>query len=201
MFRPPERRQMRRKVRLRKTEKPNGSFGLFINFPSMIHGVARISHENATVKIQQAIIQAFYSLNKLKDAYPISVADHVGTYNGEISFEVGVADGLFFDYLNQEALQKLYATLKSGEAHSILDFIIIIVYRYLREGKRISLNFDHHILRFLFYNREVEVSLFQSKGTRRMPLDDFLNLIISRVSSETRQMGLKPIKIENVKTL
>lgn len=201
MLRPQKRRQKRKKGKPRRTEKPEASFGRFINFPSILHGIARISHGNSTTTIQQAIIQALYRLNEFKDAYPLSVADHVGTYDGEVAFEVGVADGLFFDYLNQEALQKLCNPLKSGEEYTVLDFLIVVAYRYSRGEKRISLNFDHYILRFSFYNGEVDASLFHSKGTRRMPLDEFMNLIIRRITIEIKQIGLKPIKVESIKTL
>ena len=201
MPKPLDKRQPLRKKNLRETEKLQITLGRFVNFPSMIHGIARVSHQNTTTKLQQAIIQTFYKLNESKEKYTLSVADHVGTYNGEVTFEVGVADGLFFNFLNQDAFQNLCTPLKFGKEYSILDFLVVIAYRYFRGERKISLNFDHYIVRFAFYNGSVEATLFHSKGTRRMPLDEFLNLILKRLSNELKQMGLKPITVHTLKTL
>lgn len=202
MFRPTRRRRRKQvKKKKGKAEKTNNSLGRFANFPTILHGTASVTHENTIGKTQQAIVKAFYNLNSFKDTYPLSIADHPGTYNGEVSFEAGVADGLFFDFLDQENMQKLSASLNPKATPATLDFLLIVAYRYQRDGKRISLNFDHHIIRFSFYNKEVDVSLFQSKGTRRMPLDDLLNLVINRINQETKQMGIKPLKKEKMKTL
>jgi len=198
MFRP---RGRRRKGKPRRVEELRVSLGKFANFPSLVHGLVKISHENTTAKIQRAIIQAFYGLNEYREAYSLSVSGHVGIYEGWLTFEVGAANGLFFDYLDEEAVGKLYSPLESGKEYSILDFLVIITYHYSREGKRVPLNFDHHILRFLFHDGEVEVSLFHSKGTRRMPLDELLSTVISRISLEAKRSGLKPITIEKSRTL
>ena len=201
MFKPRDRRQLQRREKPRKAEKPETTFGRFVNFPSMVHGMARVSHQSTTARLQQAIIQAFYRLNESKDAYPLSVADHAGTYDGEVTFEVGFADGLFFDYLNQDTIQSLFTPLTSGKEYPVLDFLVVVAYRYFKGERKISLNFDHYILRFAFYSGAVEAALFHSKGTRRMPLDEFMNLVLKRVSTEIKQMGLKPINIESLKTL
>lgn len=200
MFRQQAKRQKRKKGKTRSPQKTEDPFGRFINFPSLIHGIAKISHENTTPMLQQAVIKAFYNLNEFKDAYPLSIADHAGTYNGEIAFEVGIADGTAFNYLDQETLQEAYNHSKTDET-TVLDFLVIVTYRYLRDGKKISLNFDHYILRFSFYNKEVETSLFHSKGTRRMPLDELMNLVIRRITKEVEQLDLKPIKVESLRTL
>ena len=202
MFRPKGRRRKRQR-KTRRVEKPQISFplGEFANFPALTHGLAIISHENNASKIQRTIIQALYNLNGHKDAYAVSVAGQSGAYDGELAFEVGVANGLFFDYLNEEALKELYSPLESGKEYSILDFLIIATYHYSRKGKRIPLIFDHHILRFSFNNGEIEITLFHSKGTRRMPLDEFLNVIIDEIKMEAEHSDLRPIKIEKIRTL
>ena len=196
-------RQRKRHGRPRRVEEPLSSFplGEFSNFPSIRHGSAIVSHGNSVNRIQRVIIKTLYDLNGHKDAYSVSVAGHDGTYDGEVAFEVGVANGLFFDYLNAEILKELCSPLESGKEYSILDFLVIVTYHYSREKKRIPLIFDHHILRFSFNDGEVEVTLFHSKGTRRMPLDEFLNVIISRIKVETKSAGLRPINVERMRTL
>lgn len=199
----PKGRRRKRQKKARRIEKPQISFplGEFTNFPSLTHGLAIISHENSTAKIQRAIIQALYNTNGHKDAYDVSVAGQAGNYEGELAFEVGVANGLFFDYLDEATLKELYNPLESGKEYSILDFLIIATYHYSRSGKRIPLIFDHHVLRFFFNVGEVELTLFHSKGTRRMPLDDFLNVIINKIKVEAKRSDLRPINIEKIRTL
>lgn len=196
-----KRRKKQRKTRRAEKTQISFSLGEFTNFPSLTHGLASISHGNNMGKIQRIIIQALYNLNGHKDSYPVSVAGHAGAYEGELAFEVGVANGLFFDYLSEEILKELYSPLESGKEYSILDFLVIVTYHYSREKKRIPLIFDHHILRFSFNDGEVEVTLFHSKGTRRMPLDEFLNVIISRIKFEAKSAGLRPINVERLRTL
>lgn len=196
-------RRRKRHGRPRRVEEPLSSFplGEFSNFPSITHGSAIVSHGNSVNRIQRAIIKTLYDLNGHKDAYPVSVAGHDGTYDGEVAFEVGVANGLFFDYLNAEILKELYSPLESGKEYSTLDFLVIVTYHYSRNGKTIPLIFDHHVLRFSFNEGEFEVTLFHSKGTRRMPLDDLFNVIIKRIKVETKRSNLRPINIEKMKTL
>jgi hypothetical protein len=202
MLRPRRSRRLKQAKRKRgTTEKTSSSIGRFTNFPSMLHGTLTATHESPTARVQQAIAHAIYNLNTFKYQYPMSIADHPGTYKGEASFEAGVADGVFFDFLDQENVQKLSATLNTKTAPATLDFLLIVIYRYERDGKRISLNFDHHIIRFSFYNKELELSLFHSKGPRRMPLDELLELVIKRINLEAEQMGVKPLKTEKMKTL
>ena len=198
MFRP---KRGNMKGKHRQVKKEAFSFGKFTNFPFLVHGLAKISHDNTITKIQRSIIQTLYNLNGYKEAYPLSIADHAGTRNGEFAFETGIADGMFFDFLDEETAGKLFDFLESGKEYSILDFLVIVTYHYLKEERRTSLNFDHNILRFSFNEGIIEVLLFHSKGIRRMPLDDFLNKIINRIGLETKCLGLKPIKVEKIRAL
>ena len=167
----------------------------------MNHGLAIVSHQNSVTRIQLAIIQALYSLNGHKNDYAVSVSGQSGTYEGELAFEVGVANGEFFDYLNEEMLKELYGSLESGRDYTVLDFLVIATYHYSRSGKKIPLTFDHHVLRFAFNGREVDINLFHIKGTRRIPLDEFLNVIIGKIREEAKHSKLRAISVEKMWTL
>lgn len=191
----------KRRKRVKKPKKSVLFFGRFTNFPSIIHGTAKIAHKTSTTRLQRVIAEALRDLNGYKMPRTLSVASHSGVHRGEVAFEVGVADGSYFDYLDEETFTKLVKPLKSRKSLPVLDVLIIVSYHYSKNGKRISLNFDHHLLRFTFKNRELNLYLFHMKGIRRMPLDEFLNHVINRIKERMTKNRLKTFKIEYFRTL
>lgn len=175
--------------------------GRYANFPAIIHGTARLSHQISLPRLKQLIIAALQNMNVRKEPYEISVSDHPGVYAGERSFEIGVADDVYFNFLDDAEAKRLLKHLSEGENLSLLDFLVIVSYYYVREGKTIALKFDRHILRFIFYDNIVELNLFHEKGIRRTPLDDFLKYIIDNISQEIKKNHLEPLKIEHLRTL
>jgi hypothetical protein len=79
--------------------------------------------------------------------------------------------------------------------------LIIVLYHYTKNGKKIPLNFDHHLLRFTFKKGEFNAYLFHMKGIRRMPLDDLLRQIIDRIKGKMAKNRLKTFHIEYFRTL
>jgi hypothetical protein len=181
--------------------KKNNSFGRFFNFPSIIHGTTSISHKTSIIKLQQIIVETLFSINKVKLVRSLSVAGQSGVYTGEVGFEIGIADGLYFDYLDNRTRAKLVQYLKFGTTISVLDVLIIVSYHYSKGKKRISLNFDHNLLRFIFRNQELRLYLHHSRGIRRIPLDEFLNYIIQKINEQMKKNRLKTFKVEHLKTL
>lgn len=175
--------------------------GRYENFPTIIHGTANLSHQVPITKLQQLLIASLHEINGRKEPYEISVADHPGTYHGELSFEVGVAEGIYFNYLNTNELNRLYESLSSKGPFGVLDFLIIAGYYYSREGKKIALKFDRNILRFIFNENMIELNLFHERGIRRMPLDELLNYVIKNLNQKIEKNGLPQLKVEYFRTL
>ena len=186
----------RKQVRRLKTT----SFGRFTNFPSIIHGTAKISHKTSKPRLQLVIVEALRDINGCKTSQILSVASRSGRYPGEITFEVGVADDLYFYYLDNETYTKLVMPLKSKKFFQVLDVLIVVLYHYFKNGKRIPLNFDHNIIRFTFKKGELDLYVFHVRGIRRMPLDDLLNLMIGRIKGKMTKNRLKTFKIEYLRT-
>ena len=176
------------------------SFGRFSNFPSIIHGTAKISHKTSITRLQRVIAEALRDLNGYKTHQILSVASRSGRYPGETTFEVGVADDLYFNYLDDETYTNLVTRLKSRRVFQVLDVLIVVLYHYHKKGKRIPLHFDHNIIRFTFKKGELNVYLFHVKGIRRMPLDDFLNFVISLIKGKMTKNRLKTFKIDYIRT-
>jgi hypothetical protein len=176
------------------------SFGRFSNFPSMIHGTAKISHKTSSTRLQRVIAEALRDLNGYKTTQILSVASRSGRYPGETTFEVGVADDLYFNYLDDETYTHLVTRLKSRRVFQALDVLIVVLYHYYKKEKRIPLHFDHNIIRFTFKKGELNVYLFHVKGIRRMPLDDLLNFVIARIKGKMTENRLKTFIIDYIRT-
>lgn len=178
-------------------------FGTFTNFPSIIHGLAKISHRNTIYKMQKATIQTLYDLNGYTEDQILSRSNYSNKQESCLLkrvFEIGVANGIFFEYLTEENVKKLMSVIGSEKKYS-LDFLVIITYHYFQKNKKIPLRFDHNLLRFMFYKENIDLLLFNSKGIRRMSLEAFLNNITSKMCLTSKNLGLKSIKIEQIKAL
>jgi len=175
--------------------------GEFTNFASITHGRVRAIFEDHPDKVQRSVIRALRKLNGLNEEYPISISGRAGTLEGKVGFEVGVAEGVYFNYLDDEAAKKLCESIGPRRIYSNLDFLVIITYHCGREGKSVRLNFDYHQLRFLFDKKGFEMRLFHSKGIRRMPLDEFINQVLSGVRGEMNQESLEPLTIKEFAVL
>ncbi len=183
-------------------KQPLSSLGKFVNFPSIIiHGTVKIRHKTSNTRLQRIIVEVLRDLNGYTVPQVLSIASLSGTHKGEVAFEVGVADGLDFKYMDAETFSELVRPLKSRKAFKVLDVLIIVLYHYTKNGKRIPLNFDHHLLRFTFKKGEFNAYLFHMKGIRRMPLDDLLHQIIDRIKGKMTKNQLKTFHIESFRTL
>jgi hypothetical protein len=185
----------------KKRKQQKSSLGRFTNFPSIIHGTVKISHKTSNTRLQRIIAEALRDLNGYTTRQVLSVASDSGTRKGEVSFEVGVADGLNFHYIDEETYTEIIKPLKARKSFPVLDVLIIVLYHYTKNGKTIPLNFDHHLLRFTFKKGELNAYLFHMKGIRRMPLDDLLHQLINRIKGKMTKNRLKTFKIESFRTL
>jgi hypothetical protein len=166
-----------------------------------VHGVAEVFHNDPSFKVQTSTIEALRKLNGYKESYPLSVSGHLETYRGVLGFEVGVAEGVFFNNLDDKTVRRLCDPLNSSNSYHILDFLIIATYHYSSQGKMLALNFDHYLLRFIFNYEGFELRLFHSKGTRRMPLDELLNRVFDKIRERMQQSFLEGITVKYIKSL
>ena len=185
----------------KKRKQQKSSLGRFTNFPSIIHGTVKISHKTSNTRLQRIIIESLRDLNGHTIPQVLSVASDSGTRKGEVAFEVGVADGLNFHYIDEETYTEIIKPLKARKSFPVLDVIIIVLYHHTKNGKTIPLNFDHHLLRFTFSPGKFTTGLFHMKGIRRIPLDDLLHQVINRVKRKMVENRLKTFKLEYLRTL
>jgi len=189
------------KTKSRLKPQSKRSLGIFNNFPTIVHGIAEVVYNDPLFKVQYATIKALQDLNYHKEVYPLSVSGQIGIYRGILGFEVGVADGIFFNYIDDENVQSLCKPLSPSRTYHLLDFLVIATYHYFSRGKRVALNFDHHQIRFIFNNRRLKVRLFHSKGTRRTPLDELLNRVFNNIRERMWRSSLGGLTVKYMKIL
>ena len=156
--------------------------GRYENFPDMRHSIVHFLHQIPTRELQRIIIKALHRLNMRRRGYKFSSVKSV--LNCNVRFDLGIADGLTFSYLDEEVV-KLSLDYVSRAAHSTLDFICIVRY-YKKIGRRRyrPLRFDYYMIRFKFLEEGGSIEVYHEKGTRRFPIDDLVALIIRRANTE-----------------
>ena len=175
------------------------TFGKFDNFPDQIHGRLKIGHRTSIFKIYQIIIQTLNKLNNFTKKLKVNDTDHSKRLEGLMVFEVGIADGSYFQFLDHETMTKLsgyHQLIKNQQISVLLDVLVIISYHYYRQDKKISLNSDHNILRFIITPNLLNIYLFNAKGIRRLPLDQFLQRLFNKLHEEMKRQHLTTFTIE-----
>jgi hypothetical protein len=110
----------------------------------------------------------------------------------KVAFEVGVAEGSDFNYLDAEEKERLLKTL-SKTAFQLLDFLIVVRYDSMREQKKKArIKFDYFMLRVLFGENLAETQVFHEKGLRHTSPEDLLNLVVNRVNGACSKQALRP---------
>lgn len=155
--------------------------GHYENFPDVIHSVAKFTHQSTEKKLQQAILRALHRLNEEK--HDLNTISPFSTPECEVSFEFGVAEGITFNYLDKEELERFQRGIRK-EAPPTLDFFCVVRYHTLKEGRRRPLKFDYNLLRFISHGNNVEVQVSHERGIRRVPLEDLTNFIIGQIREE-----------------
>jgi len=173
--------------------------GRYKNFPEGIHGFARFTCESSTEKVQQAILCALHQLNQ--EVCGLNVVTPHLPPDIEVSFEVGVAEDVEFNYLDREELDRFQKSIVEKEL-PILDFFCVFRYHMVNDvRKRVPLKFDYHLLRFTFQENSMELRICHERGTQRVPLEDLVAFITKRINEELSQKRLKPLNLEYLRAL
>jgi hypothetical protein len=174
--------------------------GRFANFPSEVHGTAKICNIFASnLKIHSFVLRALSNLNYAKETDVFEFFDEESSTM--ISFEVGLADGAFFNYLNQENLAYELHLLSSNSPLDVLDFLIIVKYHKVKGERSVPLRFDTFLLRFKFSAKALDLLVFQIRGSRRIQIRDLLEYIIGKINEDVEKKGFKPLIIEKIDAL
>ena len=148
--------------------------------------------------MQQVIVHAFHRLNE----EVFSLRDMATHYSSEceVSFEFGVADGVEFNYLDEEELNRLRKGI-AEKGLSALDFLCVVRYHVAKKGKRVPLKFDYYMLRFISHDSDLELRIFHQRGIRRVPVENLIIFITRRINEELSRNRLKKLDLKNLQAL
>jgi hypothetical protein len=164
--------------------------GLYENFPDVHHGTAQFLSTVPTQDLQRTLLQFLRRLNEKREN--LSLAEFV-RHKVRVELDVGVADGLTFDYLNEENFERCLNEI-SKNVLPALDFFIAVRY-YVPDGaKRKPLKFDYYLVRILFREQELEMLVHHEKGPRHLAVEELIDLYFNRINRELKAQGLKPLE-------
>jgi hypothetical protein len=164
--------------------------GCYENFPKNIHNTSLFQYQDSTKGLQQAILCAFHRLNN--ETIDIGTVTPYLKQNCKVGFEFGVADGLDFNFLDQNELALCMKSVTENGLQ-VLDFFFAVRYHIIKNNKLVPLRFDYHVLRFVFQEGGLELQIRHEKGTQRVPLDDLTEFLIKQINAELSKKQLAPL--------
>ena len=171
--------------------------GLYENFPDIRHGFAHFSNAVPIPDLQRILLQFLQRVNENKES--VSLAEFT-RHKIRVELEVGVADGLAFDYFDKESLKRcLDATSKN--ALPVLDLFYVVRYYVPDRAKRKPLKFDYYIVRFLFREDEVEMLVHHERGPRHLAVEELIKFHLNRINRELKAKKLSPLKPISIQTV
>ncbi len=173
--------------------------GHYENFPEVIHGVARFTLRSSIKKVQQAILGALHKLNE--QVFSLRSIATLSSSECEVSFEFGIADGVEFNYLNEEELNRLRGSIVK-KALPTLDLFCVVRYHIKKDGKRVPLRFDYHMLRFAFHSKNnLELRISHQRGIQRVSVENLITFITKRINEELSENRLEPLELRSLRAL
>jgi hypothetical protein len=165
--------------------------GRYENFPENVHGITLFEYQDSTKEVQKAILCTFHRLNQV--TFDLGAVTPYLKQNCVVGFEFGVADGVDFNFLDQTMLEQCLRSVDETELET-LDFFFAVRYHRVRDGgKRVTLKFDYHVLRFLFQEGGLELRIRHERGPQRVPLDELTEFLVKQINVELSLRQLTPL--------
>jgi len=154
--------------------------GFYTNFPQNIHKAETFSTSILSKKLQQTLVEALYRLNgETLNLEEVAAPSITGC---KVIFEVGVAEGNDFNYLDDEERKRLLGALKK-KPFQVMDFLCVIRYRRTIEEKKTRMRFDYYMLRLVFGENLMEIQVSHERGIMHISPDDVVKLVMNRVNT------------------
>jgi len=180
--------------------KKHPLLGVIDEFPFIIHGKAVLKHDVPNNRVRELVIQGLYELNGKEEESLLSVSNRSNPFLGKQGYIVRIGYSSRFDNFNEKTFKKLVKS-SSSLSQRFLDFQIVISYHYDREGKKVPLRFDQHLIRYIFLSNKIGIMLVHIKGIRRTPLTDVLRLVTKIIDQSFNSNGFNGVTIEELKAL
>ena len=152
--------------------------GKFENFPIFVHKTKTFKIDSPLISVQKKIIKSLYNLNGRELPSSRIFSGMGGGFS--IIFEIGVADGANFNYLDETELDRYLNYLKN-ESFRVLDFFLVNRYYTTDDEKRRKpLKFDYQMMRLEFSNDKLIIKIYHERGPRRIQLEELIDFFASQ---------------------
>jgi hypothetical protein len=174
--------------------------GQYEKFPQIVHGTGSFTYKFPVEALQEVILQVFHRLNR--ETYELSDITHLPSSSRcEVSFEVGIAENVSFSFLDDEELGRFQKSVQK-DTLPFLDFFCVVRYHVIGTGgKRVPLKFDYYFLRFIFYQRDLELRIVHERGTQHIHLEDLVNFAIKQINDGLIKRKLETLGKRYLRTL
>ncbi len=165
--------------------------GLYENFPHSVHFTETYSSPLSKRKLQEKIIQVFQEINC--KSFSFEEIGNPSVPDGEVIFELGIADAENFCYLDAEESKKLRGTLNDEEPLHVMDWFCSIRYYKNAAGKRSPLKFDYYMLRAGFGEKgAIEFLVFHERGPRYVSPEDLVAFVEHKINQPKKLLKRTP---------
>jgi len=166
--------------------------GLYENFPENIHITESYTSTLPDHKLQQKLVQTLHVINR--KPFIFEEIGHPPMNDCTVFFEVGIADGRSFSFIDDEETKRLLDLLRK-QPFKIMDFFVAIRYYKGAATKKTPLRFDYYMVRFIFSgNSSVELRVFHERGPRYTSPEDIVGFIEKEVNGASTKKILRKVE-------
>ncbi len=163
--------------------------GFYANFPQTIHKAETFSTSISNKKLQQVLVEALYKLNS--ETLSLEEVSTPSIPGCKVIFEVGVAEGNDFNYLDNEERERLLGALNK-KPFQIMDFLCVVRYHKIRKERKARMRFDYYMLRLVFGDKFMEIQISHERGLMHTSADDLVKLVVNKVNAAFSKRVLRP---------
>ncbi len=171
--------------------------GSLDSFPTVLHGRAWFSFDINPESLQKILVSVLESLRANPRPRDITVADRNGYLTGQLTFRLGIGNGVGFDVFDSEEVERVLHRIENRGPLNILDLLFQLHYSVSGDGPH-RVHEDHYILRLVFQLGRVEILIHHLKGVRRVEPDELLGLLIHELNVELTRNRYGEVKLESV---
>ena len=164
--------------------------GVFDGFPKSVHKIAFFTCSIANKRLQLLVTTALHKLNK-NESNPHAMMDKETSQFTTI-YEVGIADGSDFNYLDDEETKRLTKTINK-KPFQMMDFLLLLRHYRIDRDRKVPLKFDYYMLRLTFDQGSVEIKVFHEKGPMRFPPQEIIDIIVDETNHTFSKRILAPL--------
>jgi len=161
--------------------------GFYDNFPVNIHRTEKFTSALSNRALQQKLVQVFREINSKTFSFDEIV--HPTLPDSTIIFEMGLAEGNSFNYIDRKETKKVCSALRKDALRMIDLFCAIRYYKSIAEKKR-PLRFDYYMIRMAFSGNTVEIQVFHERGPRYLSPEDITSFLVNEINKTTERKTL-----------